>query len=189
MSERRQPEWSAERLAIEKGPELISKGQLMTFLKENASQELLKHFNLADAEGEKRAKKHHAVTAYNRMYELQAFTGPEGDAKFLEGESKQAKEEEEKRKAEEEARANEPIGYKKSVKKAGDKKTYPKRGDTVSVRYKGSFEDGKVFDENMTAIKKKLPPPLKFKVGIGKVIRGWDEGLLTMSVVELLSIE
>jgi len=47
------------------------------------------------------------------------------------------------------------------------------------------LDNGKVFDSNMEADKKgKKPPPLKFKVGVGKVIRGWDEALLTMTVGE-----
>jgi len=46
------------------------------------------------------------------------------------------------------------------------------------------LEDGKVFDQNVDPVKKKLPPPLSFKVGVGKVIKGWDEALLTMTVNE-----
>lgn len=34
------------------------------------------------------------------------------------------------------------------------------------------LEDGKVFDQNVEPVKKKLPPALSFKVGTGKVIRG-----------------
>lgn len=45
-----------------------------------------------------------------------------------------------------------------------------------------SGQDGTVFDTNIqTSSKKKNAKPLSFKVGIGKVIRGWDEALLTMS--------
>ncbi|RKO91289.1 hypothetical protein BDK51DRAFT_15496, partial [Blyttiomyces helicus] len=56
---------------------------------------------------------------------------------------------------------------------------YPKKGNTVSCFYTGTLEDGRIFDSNNTG--KKKPVPLKFKVGVGRVIRGWDEALLTMS--------
>jgi len=69
----------------------------------------------------------------------------------------------------------------KTISKAGDKKTFPKKGDMVTCRYKGTLDNGKVFDQNVEPVKKKLPPALTFKVGVGKVIKGWDEGLLTMS--------
>jgi len=36
--------------------------------------------------------------------------------------------------------------------------------------------------------KGKKPLPLRFKVGVGKVIRGWDEALLTMSAGEKAEI-
>jgi len=78
--------------------------------------------------------------------------------------------------------------FKKSVTKKGDRtniNNIPKKGDKVTVRYRGKLPDGKVFDSTMDPVKKKLPPPLSFKVGEGKVIRGWDEGILTMAVGEL----
>lgn len=40
------------------------------------------------------------------------------------------------------------------------------------------LEDGKVFDSNTG----KRDRPLTFKVGEGKVIRGWDEALLGMDI-------
>ena len=72
------------------------------------------------------------------------------------------------------------------MKKNGDKKTFPKKGDTVRVRYRGTLENGTVFDENMTAVKKKLPPPLKFKVGTGKVIRGVSFLYWIMMILNIL---
>ncbi|KAJ9071618.1 FK506-binding protein 2B, variant 2 [Entomophthora muscae] len=54
--------------------------------------------------------------------------------------------------------------------------------DTVHCWYTGTLEDGTVFDSNTGAGKTKKPKhPLSFKVGVGRVIRGWDEALLTMS--------
>ena len=50
-------------------------------------------------------------------------------------------------------------------------------GQNVSMRYVGSFADGKVFDSNPA------PKPLfSFRLGSGQVIAGWDEGLVGMKV-------
>lgn len=68
-------------------------------------------------------------------------------------------------------------GYTKVIIKKGDGKSFPSKGDAVSVRYKGYLTDGKVFDFNLAGGSK---APFKFPVGKGKVIRGWDEGVLTM---------
>ncbi|KPP62977.1 peptidyl-prolyl cis-trans isomerase FKBP3-like, partial [Scleropages formosus] len=84
-----------------------------------------------------------------------------------------------------------PPKYTKSVLKKGDKVNFPKKGDTVSCWYTGTLEDGTVFDTNIpsTARKKKQSKPLSFKVGTGRVIRGWDEALLTMSKGETAKVE
>uniref|UniRef100_A0A3B3QE35 peptidylprolyl isomerase n=1 Tax=Paramormyrops kingsleyae TaxID=1676925 RepID=A0A3B3QE35_9TELE len=84
-----------------------------------------------------------------------------------------------------------PPKYTKSVLKKGDKVNFPKKSDTVSCWYTGTLEDGTVFDTNIpaTAKKKKQSKPLSFKVGMGRVIRGWDEALLTMSKGETAKIE
>jgi FKBP-type peptidyl-prolyl cis-trans isomerase len=52
---------------------------------------------------------------------------------------------------------------------------YARVGLYVSVRYKGYFLDGTVFDQNLDADK-----PLTFILGYGNVIPGWDEGILLM---------
>ena len=46
-------------------------------------------------------------------------------------------------------------------------------GDVVEVRYVGTLKDGKEFDRSKEA-------PFRLQVGVGMVIRGWDEGLLGM---------
>jgi peptidylprolyl isomerase len=58
-----------------------------------------------------------------------------------------------------------------------------KTGDTVSVNYTGSFEDGTVFDSNVDP-KFQHVAPFSFQVGKGMVIKGWDLGLVGMKVGE-----
>jgi len=55
----------------------------------------------------------------------------------------------------------------------------PKVGDTVKVHYKGQLLDGTVFDSSY-----KRNEPFEFKLGIGQVIKGWDEGIGLLSVGE-----
>jgi len=55
----------------------------------------------------------------------------------------------------------------------------PKVGDTVKVHYKGQLIDGTVFDSSY-----KRNEPIEFKLGIGQVIKGWDEGISLLSVGE-----
>jgi FKBP-type peptidyl-prolyl cis-trans isomerase len=51
------------------------------------------------------------------------------------------------------------------------------KGAGVSVHYKGQLLDGTVFDSSY-----KRKQPIDFKVGIGQVIPGWDEGILLLKV-------
>lgn len=51
-----------------------------------------------------------------------------------------------------------------------------KPGEEVSVQYIGMNTDGSVFDESY-----KRGQPITFPVGVGKVIKGWDEALTTLN--------
>lgn len=55
--------------------------------------------------------------------------------------------------------------------------TQAKAGSTVSVHYTGKFQDGNVFDSSISR-----GDPLVFELGAGRVIKGWDEGIVLMKV-------
>ncbi|KAI1890283.1 hypothetical protein AGOR_G00152150 [Albula goreensis] len=59
----------------------------------------------------------------------------------------------------------------------GDGRTFPKKGQTCVVHYVGSLTDGHKFDSSRDRDK-----PFKFKIGKQEVIRGWEEGVVQMSV-------
>lgn len=53
----------------------------------------------------------------------------------------------------------------------------PKRGQTVTVHYTGTLENGKEFESSLNSGR-----PSNFRIGVAEVIKGWDEGLMTMKV-------
>jgi FKBP-type peptidyl-prolyl cis-trans isomerase len=73
-------------------------------------------------------------------------------------------------------------GLKYIVKGAGKGKAV-KKGDKVTVKYRGALLDGTVFDET-----KEGNPEFTFTVGAGQVIAGWDEGFLLMKEGDKLQL-
>ena len=68
-------------------------------------------------------------------------------------------------------------------------------GDTVSVDYKGSFENGTVFDTSIKTVAQEanlqLRPeysPLQFTVGGGQMIKGFDNAVLGMKIGETKTV-
>ncbi|KAA0164928.1 hypothetical protein FNF28_03662 [Cafeteria roenbergensis] len=76
------------------------------------------------------------------------------------------------------------MGVKKTTIKAGDGSTFPKAGDKLTMHYTGTLTSGAKFDSS-----KDRGTPFKFTIGVGQVIRGWDEGVTQMSLGETAKLE
>lgn len=50
-------------------------------------------------------------------------------------------------------------------------------GDTVTINYVGTLENGQKFDSSYDRNQ-----PLETQIGVGQVIKGWDEGVIGMKV-------
>ncbi|GFF27875.1 FK506-binding protein 1B [Aspergillus udagawae] len=78
------------------------------------------------------------------------------------------------------------MGLEKETLRMGNGKDHPKPGDPVELNYTGYLYDesnpdhhkGKEFDSS------KRRGPLQVAIGVGDVIRGWDEGVPQMSLGE-----
>jgi peptidylprolyl isomerase len=66
------------------------------------------------------------------------------------------------------------LKYSELVVGAGES---PKPGQMVTVHYTGTLENGTKFDSSVDR-----GQPFTFQIGVGRVIKGWDEGVMTMKV-------
>merc|ERR1719466_362022 len=166
MSEERaaSPEfqWTEEALKSD----VVSKRELLVFIQEQAAARFLKEQKLKGT-----LKNALKGSEYDVEEDVEEITEKVEEVKIG-------------GKKEEAAKDEGPPKFKKNVLKKGDKINFPKKGDWVSCYYVGKLEDGTVFDQLQPGTKKKRNQPIKFRVGKGNVIRGWDEGVMTMSVGE-----
>jgi len=66
-----------------------------------------------------------------------------------------------------------------TVSKPDDCNKVAKKGDMLSMHYTGKLMDGTEFDSSIGR-----GEPFRFQLGIGQVIKGWDQGLLGICVGE-----
>lgn len=70
------------------------------------------------------------------------------------------------------------LKYVDNVVGTGDS---PVKGKKVTVNYTGKLTDGTPFDSNVDP-KFGHVQPFQFQIGVGQVIKGWDEGVMSMKV-------
>ncbi len=68
-------------------------------------------------------------------------------------------------------------GLKYYIVHKSEKSDKPKRGTKVDVHYSGFLTNGKMFDSSYNRNQK-----FTFTLGVGQVIKGWDEGVQIMDV-------
>ena len=72
-----------------------------------------------------------------------------------------------------------PMDLKTETLQEGSGDVAVKTGDSITVNYAGTLEDGTKFDSSYDR-----GEPFTFTVGQGMVIQGWEQGLIGMKVGE-----
>lgn len=78
------------------------------------------------------------------------------------------------------------MGFTKTILNEGDGPK-PSKGQTVTVHCTGFGKNGNLSDA-FWSTKDAGQEPFTFQIGMGKVIKGWDEGVLDMSLGETAKI-
>lgn len=68
------------------------------------------------------------------------------------------------------------MGVTVNILEPGDNRTFPHPGDTITVHYVGTLDTGRQFDSSRARGR-----PFTTVIGVGAVIKGWDEGFLQLS--------
>ncbi|CCX05803.1 macrolide-binding protein FKBP12 [Pyronema domesticum] len=76
------------------------------------------------------------------------------------------------------------MGVTKTTISAGDGVNFPKAGDSLTMHYVGTFKDGSKFDSS-----RDRGSPFATRIGVGQVIKGWDEGIPKMSLGEKATLD
>nr|ODN99690.1 FK506-binding protein 1 [Cryptococcus depauperatus CBS 7855] len=65
--------------------------------------------------------------------------------------------------------------------RGGDGKTFPKPGDQVTIHYAGTLVGGERHGSEFDSSYRR-DAPFVCKIGVGQVIKGWDEGVTQLSL-------
>jgi len=114
-----------------------------------------------------KAKKFNALKLFNEF--IDSFT-------LIQEESKKKEIEKLNRLTEGCEKTKNGLNYKITLKNDGLK---PIKGQTVKVHYKGMLLDETVFDSSYDRNQ-----PIEFKIGLGQVIPGWDQGIILLGIGE-----
>jgi len=112
--------------------------------------------------------------AADRFNAIEAFRVFEGAREKREAEAKKAMKAQMEKIAAGYDETSSGLRYKILQEGNGKKAT---KGSDVSVHYKGQLIDGQVFDSSY-----QRKQPIDFKIGVGQVIPGWDEGIQLLKI-------
>jgi len=131
----------------------------------------------------KKTAKPKIVAAYEDLWDCKDWKTEDekvADASKAQAETSKIVEKEEKpaEKAAVKEKTHDVKTYTKIVLKKGKGTTFPNKGDSVTIRFRGSLQSNdKVFQDNTS----KKEQALTFKGGVGAVVKGLDDAIATMS--------